>query len=143
MGLIMLLFEMRALAMLPFFTNIKAFDRPVIPHYAGVDQAFTTFLLVLLQNQQFFFGVICHSVLYMLVVRNNHVIALRAIFVFTGKITVYRTDAEYGRNRDIRELEVGNYRMDKCPACFRRTDALVHVEMEYSATRVFALELIL
>lgn len=56
----MLLFKMRALTMLSFFTNVKAFNWSVISHNAGIDQAFTTFLLVLLQNQQFFFGVVCH-----------------------------------------------------------------------------------
>lgn len=62
MGLVMLLFEMRALTMFPFFSNIKALNRSVVAHNPCVDQTFTAFLLILLQDQQLFFCITCHSI---------------------------------------------------------------------------------
>ncbi len=43
--------EMRTLPVFPFLSDIETFYRTVIAHYACVNQAFTPFFLILLQNQ--------------------------------------------------------------------------------------------
>ena len=43
--------KMRTLPMLSLFTDVETLYRAMVSHYPGVNQAFTTFLLILLQNQ--------------------------------------------------------------------------------------------
>ncbi len=43
--------EMRSLPVFPFLSDIETLYRTVVSHYACVNQAFASFLPVLLQNQ--------------------------------------------------------------------------------------------
>ena len=43
--------EVCALPVLPFLADVETFYRPVIPHDAGIHQAFAALCLILLLNQ--------------------------------------------------------------------------------------------